>query len=190
LLAKTYNFAQTLSDLLRRKSKAEGSLMNVLTITDGFDNTEKKTSNILDLEAKLITRHEDGKSIFYLSHEGEEKPMLMISVKHDLAYLYYFPADTVTEYYSEEESAWVYHWPPHAAAGFYSIGNMPDMKPGEMATFPISENRGDDIDVPNEAVVPFSVAVAVAKEFFYDKSLPKAIEWFELGKRRPTSRRR
>jgi immunity protein Imm1 of predicted polymorphic toxin system len=35
-------------------------------------------------------------------------------------------------------------------------------------------------EVPNNAVVPFSDALAAAKDFFTTQELPRSVDWFEL----------
>ena len=123
-------------------------------------NGVSEPTNIHELEIILIRRCGNGFNAFWLSHEGEEYPMLSLLVNDDLATLNYVPKE--------------------CDAGFRSVGRMPDLAPGETTTFSISNNRADDVVVLNDAVLPFSVALQAAKEFFFSKDLPKAVEWLEL----------
>jgi hypothetical protein len=124
-----------------------------------FDGVHE-ARNIDYLEVILRTRHGSGVNSFLLSHGSEAYPALSLLVKDDLAYLNYLPREN--------------------DAGFASAGKMPGLKPGELTTFSISENPGDDVNVLNAAVLPFSVALQAAREFFLSKDLPRSIEWTQL----------
>ncbi len=120
-----------------------------------------EATTLQELEATLMRRHGDGFNLFWLSREGEDYPTLSLLVKGKLTTLNYLSAAS--------------------DAGFRSVGKMPDLTPGEMTTFPVSMNRGDDICVLNDAVLPFAEALQAAKEFFGAEELPASVEWLDLG---------
>lgn len=64
--------------------------------------------------------------------------------------------------------------------GFQSIGNLPDIDRNGSTTFSISHNQADDLEIPNESLVPFSVAVEAAREFFRSSQRPKCLDWLEI----------
>jgi hypothetical protein len=115
-----------------------------------FKGTYEATS-IQELETILMRRHCDGVNSFWLSHGNEEYPTLSVLVKNGFAALCYIP----------EESE----------AGFMSTGKMQGLKPGGMTTFSLSEHRADDVEILNDAVLPWPAALAAAKEFFSSKGL-------------------
>jgi hypothetical protein len=42
------------------------------------------------------------------------------------------------------------------------------------------DSAGESTGFPNAAVLPFSIVLTVAGEFFASSELPKSIEWLEL----------
>jgi len=124
-----------------------------------FDGVQEATS-VDELETILKKEHGVGVNSFWLSHGSDAYPTLSLLVKGDLATLNYVP--------KEDD------------AGFASVGKVPELKPGETTTFSISNNRADDVVVLNDAVLPFSVALRAAKEFFFSKDLPRSVEWLRL----------
>ena len=120
-----------------------------------------EVSNIRELEKALMKRYlKDGEEVnhFWLDHD-EAYPSLAIPIRGNLAGLHYFPEE--------------------GHPGFRSEGNMKGLKMGKTTEFYMNIH-GQSIDVINDAIVPVSVALRVAKEFFYSKELPKSVEWFEL----------
>jgi hypothetical protein len=112
-----------------------------------------------DLETVLMRRHRDGVNEFWLSHSNQRYPAIAMSVKGNLSALHYFPRD--------------------GHPGFRSAGNAARLNPDGMTTFWISAS-GDTIDVLNDAVMPFPLALAAAKEFLISDELPQSVEWFKL----------
>jgi hypothetical protein len=123
-------------------------------------NSTHVAKGLRELETILLKRHGKGLNAFWLSHESQEYPTLSILVKGDLAALHYIP--------TEHE------------AGFRSVGKMPSLDPRGTTSFSISENAADDVEELNDAVLPFSVALSVAKDFFASNELPAGVEWLEL----------
>ncbi len=111
------------------------------------------------LEAVLMRRHGNGVNEFWLSHGNDRYPAVALLVKGDLAALHYFPTE--------------------GHPGFTSAGNVAGLESGEITTFWISAG-GETIGVLNDAVMPFSVALAAAAEFLISIELPRSVEWFEL----------
>lgn len=124
-----------------------------------FRGTDIAT-DLHELETILSKRYGEGLNAFLLSHHSEKYPTLSILVKGDLAALHYIPRER--------------------EAGYRSAGKMPDMEPEGIASFSLSETPADDVGEPNESVLPFSVAVSVAREFFVSNRLPSTIGWLEL----------
>jgi hypothetical protein len=112
------------------------------------------------VETVLARRHKNKWNQFWLSHGRERYPLLMLLVKGDYAYLNFLPADR--------------------EAGSCSIGNVAALKPDEDTTFPISDYPCDDLQVRNEFVVPFSLALKAGQEYLITKERPRCVDWFEL----------
>ena len=127
-------------------------------IIDDSRNVEYKIASTEQLETALGKRYDD-RNCFWISHDDDQYPTLGIFVNGDMAYLSYIPREF--------------------EAGFRSIGDM-GAEVDDMVRFSISEFKADDVDVLREAIVPWSTALSVAKEFFHSKELPKAIEWLQL----------
>lgn len=119
-----------------------------------------QVDSIHELESVLRRRDENCANAFWLSHDDNPYPVLSLLVKGELATLHYMPK----EY----------------EAGCRSVGKMMGVKKGESTRFAISKYRGDDVYVLNEALLPFPVALEVAKEFFLSDKLPQSVEWFDL----------
>ena len=120
---------------------------------------ECHVTNEIELESAISRRHGRGVNAFWLAHGDEKNPALAILVTGDLACLHYFPSDR--------------------HPGFRSVGAIEGLKRGELTTFSVS-SVSDEAGILNDAIVPYSVASTVAKEFFRSKELPRSIEWFEL----------
>lgn len=106
----------------------------------------------------MAVRYLDGVNCFWMSQPDKECPTLSLSVRGDLAYLYYVADDD--------------------GAGFHSTGNSVGLPEGD-TSFAISLD-GDTIEVSNTSLVPLSRAVEAAKEFLSDARLPSSVEWAEL----------
>jgi hypothetical protein len=114
-----------------------------------------------ELVAILRKRYGNNANSVWISHEGEgEYPTLALVVKGDLAHLNFFPK----EY----------------DAGFTSQGNISDGLEGTTTTSFFITERGEEIWVSNDAVLPFSLALQAVKEFFRTKELPRCVEWLKL----------
>jgi hypothetical protein len=112
-----------------------------------------------ELAIVLKRRHGNDANEFWLSHGNDRYPAISLLVNGDLAALHYFPKE--------------------GHPGFRSAGNVAGLKPEEMTTFWISAG-GETIDVLNDAVMPFAVALAAAMQFLTSDELPQSVEWFEL----------
>jgi hypothetical protein len=125
---------------------------------EGFDGIHHAYS-IEDLKELLMKRGRDESNSFWLSHENKKSPSLALLVKGELAGLHYFP----------EESH----------PGFVPLGNIANLSSGNTTTF-YTDKSGEEINILNDAVVPLSTALLVAREFFSTDTLPKSIKWMEL----------
>lgn len=119
-----------------------------------------QASNVHELETILMRRRDNRFNSFWLSHGGAEYPTLSLLVKDDLATLNFIPREF--------------------DAGFSSVGTVADLTPEGTTTFLVNNNRADDVVVLNQAVLPFSVALQAAREFFFSKDLPRSVEWVQL----------
>ena len=68
-----------------------------------------------EIEAALRTRHEGGRNAFWLTHGSNNSPAIYTMVMGDLAYVLYFPKDR--------------------HPGFSSIGTVPGLRLGGVASF-------------------------------------------------------
>lgn len=130
-------------------------MMKVVDIDSSF-----VVGSVEELERVLLRRHGKDANAFWLSHATQEYPKLSILVNADLAAIHYIPAEF--------------------QAGFRSVGKTPGLESRGTTVFSISKYSGDNIEEPNESVLPFSVALSVATEFFNRSELPTGVEWEEL----------
>jgi len=119
----------------------------------------KHANRIPELEAILQQPQANQLSGFWLAHPEAHHPGIALLVNGDLANLYYFPNEG----------------PPTRV----SKGPAPGLDPNGTTLF--SHGSPEQAQqILNTQVIPFSLAVTVAKEFFTSKDLPKSIEWLEL----------
>jgi len=115
-------------------------------------------SSVEDLEKMLVQAcNEKVGNEFWITRSGEEDPVLAVVVKGRLASINYFPGSR--------------------DAGFLSQGSVRGLKRDGMTRF---ATRGEPVEVPNHAIVPFADALLAAKEFWYSRELPKSINWLKL----------
>jgi len=128
-----------------------------ITIYDFSGRHEAYTLSAL--KEILCKRYGPNVNGFWISHDDQQRPVISLLVKEDLATLIYFP--------SEDHP------------GFIPVGGIEGLSGTDCTTF-----RGDTIEqgleVPNSQVIQFASALNVAEEFFKSKSLPKSIDWTEL----------
>ena len=77
------------------------------------------------------------------------------------------------------EYAYVHFFPEHKHPGFHSVSINTRLPEGKTSVF-YTGTIYEEIQISNDAVIPFSFAVTAAKEFFNTLKMPKCIEWFEL----------
>ncbi|HZL87772.1 MAG TPA: hypothetical protein VFB96_05295 [Pirellulaceae bacterium] len=112
------------------------------------------------LDAALAWRDDRGGGEFWISPDEERFPTLAIRVSGEVADVHYFPRD--------------------GHPGFRCLGGdgLPE------GGFTILVYQGCDPatgeQTPNEFVVPFDTARAIAWEFFRTKGMSAAVSWFEL----------
>jgi hypothetical protein len=122
-------------------------------------HTVYHTTKLSDIEVALRKRYRAGRNSFWLFHGGNKFPAINIMVIGNLAYIHYFP---------EERHP-----------GFASVGTLPGLRSGEETDFFLSSSD-EPLGVMNEAVVQFSDALQVAREFATSPALPESIKWSEL----------
>jgi len=120
---------------------------------------EQKVTTLDELERVLSRRYGNGVNAFWICRKDDERPLLLILVNKALANLHYFPAGN--------------------HPGFQSMGQISGLDPEKYTTF-FMNNTKEPEEIPNDAIVPFSDALAAAKEFFASDELPPSIGWFEL----------
>ncbi len=113
--------------------------------------------DLSELEAILSRRQLGDFNTFWLATESDGYPLLMILVKGEMAVLHYMT--TADE------------------PGLRSVGKNDD---GDFLDFSISNNPGDDIQEPSNAVVTLDAAWRAAKEFFASRELTHSVKWEEL----------
>lgn len=123
-----------------------------------IDGTHKVTE-VKELEAVLSKRHA-GKNCFWMGRFNGSYPVVAFVVKDDIASVRYF---------SKGDDA-----------GSLSMGAIPGMDPKSSTAFSISRHSADDIEIMNDNLIPFQLAVTVAKEFFVSPDeRPSSINWLE-----------
>ena len=126
---------------------------------EDFNNVHDITS-LDELEGVLKTRYENGINQFSLYEDNIKYPWVALMVNGDLAALHYFPHE--------------------GHPGFIPLGKNVGLEPGGFTTFYLSNPHREKLWIPNYSVIPYSVALTAAKEFFSSRQLPQSIEWFEL----------
>jgi hypothetical protein len=126
-------------------------------IVEDFEGTHQVNGDA-QIETLLATRYGRNMNEFWLYRGTQLHPAMAIMANGDLACVHYFPRD---------------HHP-----GFQSVGPAPDLNPRGETMF--ASDPDERSSMPNTTVVPFSLALAAAKEFARSPELPRCIEWFEL----------
>jgi hypothetical protein len=112
------------------------------------------------LEAVLHTRDSRGGNWFDLCADDAQEvsyPLLTIRVGGELADICYTLRDD--------------------EPGYRCVGTVRDVEPNGWTVFKTA--AGDEY-IANEFLVPFSTALAVAKEFLRGPQLPTSVQWLEL----------
>ena len=130
---------------------------NIVRIQD-YESTIISTKDA-ETELFLSRRHGNGVNAFWLSHGNEQYPYMIILVKDGLASLHYFPRD--------------------ADPGMRSSDGSSDPDSFGMTTFYLN-SPSEKLDVINDSIVPFELAVEAAKQFSKSREAPSAVRWFAL----------
>ena len=113
-----------------------------------------------NLDKILRTRDDRGGNEFWLADVAGEYPSLAIIIYKNLSNISYFPK--------------MNH------PGFRCLGGE-GLPPDGMTVFVYEGcDPRSGLEVPNKFVVPFTTALAIAKEFFRSRKLPASVNWFEL----------
>jgi hypothetical protein len=118
-----------------------------------------EVNNMSELGTILQKRYGPGVNGFWLSHDNDKYPAISLLVKGDLATLLYVPRES--------------------HPGFTPVGRVADLDKKETTTFSV-DTIEQEMEISNKAIVLFSTALSVAKDFFTSKELPRSIEWVEL----------
>jgi hypothetical protein len=112
------------------------------------------------LDAVLAWRDDRGGGIFWLTPDEAQYPALAIRVSGDVSDVHYFPRDR--------------------HPGFRCLGGN-ELPKGEFTTLVYQgADPATGEQTPNEFVVPFEIARAIAGEFFRTQQMSGAVSWFEL----------
>jgi len=112
------------------------------------------------LDAALAWRDDRGGGVFWLTPDEERYPALAIRVSADVADVHYFPRN--------------------GHPGFRCLGGD-GLPKGRLTTLVYhGADPATGEQTPNEFVVPFETARAVAREFFRTQQMSAAVSWFEL----------
>jgi len=71
------------------------------------------------------------------------------------------------------------YFPEDGHPGFQSIAMDTDLNMKDISIF-YTNTPDEEIEIDNDAIVPFSRAVEATKEFFTSLSLPTCLKWLEL----------
>lgn len=112
------------------------------------------------LEAALAGRDDRGGGIFWFTPDDEKYPALAIRVRGNVADVPFFPRD--------------------GHPGFRCIGGEGLPEGGETTLVYQGCDPTPGENTPNELVLPFPSALAVAREFFRTMQMWPAVSWLEL----------
>ncbi len=121
---------------------------------------ERSVSSVEELLRLLDERH-DGRNAFWLTPTTAELPTLSLVVRGEQAYL-------------------SFHDESNPAARHSIASKEVRLKAEGTTSVSIGLASDDPISVPNYAIVPVSVAMTAAREFYESGCCPTNIEWFEL----------
>lgn len=111
------------------------------------------------LEQVLTQRDERGGGIFWLTLDNEY-PALVVGASGDMADVHYFPREN--------------------HPGFRCLGGDASPETGfTTLVYPGCDPSGGE-NVPNEFIVSFQIARAIAREFSRSGQMSDAVRWFEL----------
>jgi len=117
-----------------------------------------QVESLEELRSFLGNRRENKYGAFTLCEERNGWPALQIFINGDLACMWY--------------------WLGEGMAGYHSLG--PDSKIlDETQEFVIDNYQMDEY--PKATVIPVPQAIAGFEEFFQTRTLPKAVDWYDLG---------
>ena len=122
-----------------------------------FGGTE--ICNDIETVCSVLSKRYGNNSNEYWIHLIEKYPCIGILVKDNLAYVQYFPNE--------------------GNAGFSSISSDANLKSDENTVF-YTNTIYEEIEINNNSLIPFDMAVKVVIEFFKSPQLPGCIEWFEF----------
>jgi hypothetical protein len=119
-----------------------------------------QVTNVKELDAALASRDKKCGAMFSISPDDDEYPSLAIRVTKDYADVHYFPYD--------------------GHPGFRCLGGEELPEGGWTSLVYQGCDPGDGEETPNEFIVPFATACAIANEFFRSGERSGAVEWLEL----------
>jgi len=125
---------------------------------EDFEGTYE-ASNASEIDMVLQKRYGPGVNGFWLSHDNDRYPTIALLVKGNDSTLKYVPRES--------------------HPGFIPVGRVEGLDTKENTTFSV-DTIEQELKVSNEAVILFSTALSVAKNFFASKELLGLIEWIEL----------
>jgi hypothetical protein len=119
-----------------------------------------QVTNAKELTAALARRDDRGGALFYITPDDQQYPSLAIRVTEDYADIHYFPYD--------------------GHPGFRCLGGEELPKGGWTRFVYQGCDPGTGEETPNEFIVPFAMAAAIAKAFLRTGQRSDAVRWLEL----------
>jgi len=110
------------------------------------------------LNIVLKRRYGANANEFWLSADAPF-PSLSILVRDDLASVHYFPEE--------------------GHPGYSLVGGQSELERGGSTIF-FTNSPSEEIEIANEMIVPFSIALQVAHQFFASPTRPTSHTWYEL----------
>jgi hypothetical protein len=120
-----------------------------------------RVANAMELAAALTSRDEKGGALFFISPDDDQRcPSLAIRVTKDYADVHFFPYD--------------------GHPGLRCLGGIGLPKDGWTSFVYQGCDPGTGEETPNQFIIPFSTARAIAEEFLRSGQRSNAVEWLEL----------
>jgi hypothetical protein len=120
---------------------------------------EETCESIDELRLVLDKRFGSNANEFWIHPDHSDYPCIGLMVVQDHAYIQFFAVE--------------------GNPGYQPTGNTMNLNPDECTVF-YTNTVDEEIEVPNDAVVSFSIALSAVEEFVISSELPTCFEWFEL----------
>ena len=109
-----------------------------------------------ELTEILTQRYGNNVNEFWITEDDQNNPCLAILVNKELANITYFP----DEY----------------SPGAQSAGGGCGLEPNGYTVF-YTNTPEEEIEISNNSIVPFDLALKAAAEFYHNQKMPRCIDW-------------